>query len=101
MHDGFHVFFYSINPITMFPCAPFSDIQALKHEFPNLYFPASSMICISVLCFDHIANISNDILSILKELIIFPENDDLFRIGKTNMNTLRPKFDFFLRIISL
>ena len=21
----------------MFPCAPFSDIQALKHEFPNLY----------------------------------------------------------------
>ena len=21
----------------MFPRAPFSDIQALKHEFPNLY----------------------------------------------------------------
>ena len=24
----------------MFPCAPFSDIYALKHEIPNLYFPA-------------------------------------------------------------
>ena len=24
----------------MFPCDPFSDIQALKHEFPNLYLPA-------------------------------------------------------------
>ena len=21
-------------------CTPFSDTQALKHEFPNLYFPA-------------------------------------------------------------
>ena len=24
----------------MFPFASFSDIQALKHEFPNLYLPA-------------------------------------------------------------
>ena len=23
----------------MFPYAPFSDIQALRHEFQNLYFP--------------------------------------------------------------
>ena len=38
-HNGFHVF-YNSNPITMFPCAPFSDIQALGHEFPNLYFSA-------------------------------------------------------------
>ena len=28
-------FFYHINPITTFPCAPFSDTLALKHEFPN------------------------------------------------------------------
>ena len=38
-HNGFHVF-YNSNPITTFPCAPFSDIQALGHEFPNLYFSA-------------------------------------------------------------
>ena len=24
----------------MFPYAPFPNIQALKHEFPNLYLPA-------------------------------------------------------------
>ena len=59
------------------------------------------MICISILCFGHIANKFNVILSILKEVIIFSEKDDLFRIGKTNMNTLRPKYDFFLRRISL
>ena len=53
------------------------------------------MICISILCFGHIANKYNVILSILKEIIIFPEKGDLFRIGKTNMNTLRPKYDFF------
>ena len=53
------------------------------------------MICISILCFGHIANKFNVILSILKEVIIFPEKGDLFRIGKTNMNTLRPKYDFF------
>ena len=41
------------------------------------------------------ANKFNVILSILKEVIIFPEKGDLFRIGKTNMNTLRPKYDFF------
>ena len=52
------------------------------------------MICISILCFGHIANTFNDILSILKEVIIFPEKGNLFRIGKTNMNTLRPKFVF-------
>ena len=45
------------------------------------------MICISILCFGHIANKFNDILSILKEVIIFLEKGDLFRIGKTNMNT--------------
>ena len=53
------------------------------------------MVCISILCFGHIANKSSDILSILKEVIIFPEKGDLFRIGKTNTNTLRPTFDFF------
>ena len=52
------------------------------------------MICISILCFGHIANKFNVILSILKEVIIFPEKGDLFRIGKPNMNTLRPKYDF-------
>ena len=36
------------------------------------------MICISILCFGHIANKCNDILSILNEVIIFPEKDDLF-----------------------
>ena len=30
-------FFLNSNPITMFLRAPFSDIQALKHDFPNLY----------------------------------------------------------------
>ena len=63
----------------MFPCAPFSDIQALGR----------------------IASKFNVILSILKEVIIFPEKGDLFRIRKTNMNTLRPKYDFFLRRISI
>ena len=53
------------------------------------------MTCISILCFGHIANKFNVILSIFKEVIIFPEKGDLFRIGKTNMNTLRPKYDFF------
>ena len=53
------------------------------------------MICISILCFGHIANKFNVILSIFKEVIIFPEKGDLFHIGKTNMNTLRPKYDFF------
>ena len=52
------------------------------------------MICISILCFCHFANKFNVILSILNEVIIFPEKGDLFRIGKTNMNTLRPKYDF-------
>ena len=52
------------------------------------------MICISILCFGHIANKFNVILSILKEVIIFPEKGDLFRIGKTIVNTLRPKYDF-------
>ena len=62
------------------------------------------MICISILCFGHIAIKYNVILSILKDVIIFPEKGDLFRIGKTNMNTQRPKFQnlsFFLRRISL
>ena len=53
------------------------------------------MICISILCFGQIANKFNVILSILKEVIIFPEKGDLFRFGKTNMNTLRQKCDFF------
>ena len=35
------------------------------------------MICISILCFGHIANKFNVILSILKEVIIFPEKGDL------------------------
>ena len=59
------------------------------------------MSCISILCFGHIDNKFNVILSILKEVIIFPEKVDLFCIGKTNMNTLRPKYDFFLRRISI
>ena len=58
------------------------------------------MICIFILCFGHIANKYSDILSILKE-VVFPEKRELFRIGKTNTNILRPKFDFFLRRISL
>ena len=45
------------------------------------------MICISILCFGHIANKFNVIFSILKEVIIFSEKGDLFRIGKTNMLT--------------
>ena len=53
------------------------------------------------MCFGHIANKFNVILSILKEVIIFPEKGDLFGIGKVNMNTLRPKYDFFLRRISI
>ena len=52
------------------------------------------MTCISILCFGHIANKSSDILSILKEVIIFPEKGDLFGIGKTNMDTLRKKKSF-------
>ena len=52
------------------------------------------MICISMLCFGHIANKFNVILSILKKVMFFHEKGDLFRIGKTNMNTLRPKYDF-------
>ena len=79
----------------MFPCAPFSDIQALGHEFPNLYFSTIVNDLHLYFVFGHIANKFNVILSILKEVIIFPENRGLFRIGDTNMNTLRPKFDFF------
>ena len=52
------------------------------------------MICISILCFGHIANKFNVILSILKEVIIFPGKGDLFRIGKTNMNTKIRFFSF-------
>ena len=54
------------------------------------------MICSSILCFRYIAKKINDILSILKEVIIFPEKGDLFGIGKTNMDTLLQKFNFFL-----
>ena len=85
----------------MFPCAPFFDIQTLGHEFPNLYFSAIVNDLHLYFVFGHIANKFNVILSILKKAIIFPENGDLFRIGKTNMNTLRPKYDFFLRRISI
>ena len=59
------------------------------------------MICISILRFGHIANKSSDILSILKEDVIFPRKGDLFRIGKTNTNTPRPKLVLFLCRISL
>ena len=59
------------------------------------------MIYISILCFGHMANIFYLILSILNEVIILPENGYLFRIGKANMNTLRPKYDFFRRRISI
>ena len=40
----------------MFPCAPFFDIQALKHEFPNLYFPA--VVKALHIYFGHIANLT-------------------------------------------
>ena len=79
----------------MFLCAPFSDIQALGHEFPNLYFSAIVSDLHLYFVFGHIASKFNVIVSILKEVIIFPERGDLFRIGKTNMNTLRPKYDLF------
>ena len=79
----------------MFPCVPFSDIQALGHEFPNLYFSAIVDDLHIYFVFGHIVNQFNVILSILKEVIIFHEKGDLFRIGKTNMNTLRPKYDSF------
>ena len=79
----------------MFPSAPFSDIQALGHEFPNLYFSAIVYDLYLYFVFGHITIKFNVILSILKEVVIFPEKGDLFRIGKTNMNTLRPKYDFF------
>ena len=85
----------------MFPCAPFSDIQALGHEFPNLYFSAVVNDLHLYFVFGHIANKFNAIPSILKEVIIFLEKGDLFRIGKTNMNTLRPKYVFFLRSFSI
>ena len=49
--------------------------------------------------FGHLANKFNVILSILKEVLIFPEKGDLFRIGKTNMNTLRLKYDFFSFVV--
>ena len=75
----------------MFPCAPFCDIQALGHIFPNLYFSAIVNYLHLYFVFGHIANKFNVILSILKEVIIFPEKGNLFCIGKTNMNTLRPK----------
>ena len=39
------------------------------------------MTFIFILCFGHIANKFNNILSILNEVIIFPETGDLFRIG--------------------
>ena len=85
----------------MFPCAPFSDIQALGHEFPNLCFSAIVNDLHLYFVFCHIANQLNVILSILNEVIIIPEKGDLFRIGKTNMNTLRPKYDFSLHRISI
>ena len=50
------------------------------------------MICISVLLFGNVVNKFNDILSIFKQVVIFPEYSDLFRIVKTNMDTLRPTF---------
>ena len=55
------------------------------------------MICISILCFGYIVNKFNVILSILKEVIIFPKKGHLFRIGKTNMNIEYPttKIRFF------
>ena len=56
----------------MFPYVPFSDIQALGHEFPNLYFSAIVNDLHLYFVFGHIANKFNIILSILKEVIIFP-----------------------------
>ena len=55
----------------MFPCVPFSDIEAMKHEFPNLYFPAIVNDLHLYFCLDHIANTFTQILSILKKAIIF------------------------------
>ena len=81
-HNGFHVFFfYNSNPITMFPCAPFYDIQALGHELPNWYFSAIVNDLHLYFVFWSFASKFNVIPSILKEVIIFPEKGDLFRIG--------------------
>ena len=59
------------------------------------------MICISILCFGHIANKFNVILSILKKVIIFPEKGDLFRIGKQIWIPYDQNTIFFLRRISI
>ena len=64
--------------MTMFPCAPFSDIQALKQEFTNLYIPAIVNVCITILCLGHISNKINDIPSIWKKLLFFPRKVTYF-----------------------
>ena len=58
-HITVFTLFYNSNPITMVPCAPFSDIQALKDEFLNLYFSAIANDLHLYFCFGHIANTFN------------------------------------------
>ena len=82
----------------MFPCVPFSDIQALGHEFPNFYFSAIVNDLHLYFVFGHIANKFNVILSILKEVIILPEPEkgDLFRINKYEYPTTKIRFLSFV-----
>ena len=89
-------FFYNSNPITtFFLCSIF------RYSDPETRILKPVLTCHRTLfaslfyVIGHIANKYSDIFSILKELIIFPEKGDLFRIGKTNTTTLRPKFVFF------
>ena len=60
---------------------------------------SASLYCV---VFGHIANKFNVILSILKEVIIFLRRVTYFVLAKQiGMSTLRPKYDFFLRRISI
>ena len=45
------------------------------------------MICIFILCFRHITNKFNDIRSILKEVIVFPEKDNLQGVSENTADT--------------
>ena len=50
------------------------------------------LVCIFVLFFGNAVNKFHDILSIFKQVVIFSEYSDLFRIVKTNMDALQPTF---------
>ena len=85
LKEGCHLFdplrfshFHNPNSITMFPCAPFSDIQALEHEFPNMHFPAITNDLPIYFVFDHIANRFNNSFSILKKLVFLLRKETCF-----------------------